>query len=267
MKSIRITDEEVKAILPSNIRETDVISEDAKKVLASILNYYKCLDIVRESGYLVCPNTALRNSAGIKYNNMIKAIQELIDYDLIEREAGKRWSSGEKHTASKYTIRWDNITKKLEKKSFEDLFSDFLKPPKTLMGTIDIDTDIEIDTEIDYDADSDAAIATASANDFNLDNNYIITEINTMEEPLKTEPTNLKELSDYIRTKAVNTSKDCKTIRELEEVKNLLAQELEDKYSNIPSYRNCLYSLNNYFQRRVEDLMVPELVNKIEITA
>ena len=101
MKAIVITDERIDYILPQNIKESDVISENAKKVLATIMNYYLVLDKVKQQGYVHLSNQLLRQSVKIKQNDMMTAIQELIDYDLIEREVGKIWTEGQPHMASK----------------------------------------------------------------------------------------------------------------------------------------------------------------------
>lgn len=154
MKAIVLTEDRMYDILPQNIKETDVISVNAKRVLASIMNYYLVLDKVKAQGYVNLSNQLLRNSAHIKQNDMMTAIQELIEYDLIEREVGKVWAEGQQHIASKYTVLWNNLQKPLKKKTFEDLFSQFLKSSETPMGTIVSDTvsvsvlDSEIDSEI-----------------------------------------------------------------------------------------------------------------------
>lgn len=149
MKAIVITDERIDYILPQNIKESDVISENAKKVLATIMNYYLVLDKVKQQGYVHLSNQLLRQSVKIKQNDMMTAIQELIDYDLIEREVGKIWTEGQPHMASKYTVKWNNLQKPLKKKTFEELFQDFLKPSETPMGTIVLDSVSVLGTVLD----------------------------------------------------------------------------------------------------------------------
>ena len=170
MKPIMITEERMNYILPQNIKDTDVISTNAKKVLATIMNYHLVLDKVKTQGYVNLSNQLLRQSSRIKQNDMMSAIQELTDYNLIEREVGKVWTEGQPHIASKYTVIWNNLQQPLKKKSFEDLFSQFLKPSGTPMGTIVLDTvsvsvlDTEIveDSEIESETDSDTDTATDS---------------------------------------------------------------------------------------------------------
>ena len=251
--------------MPETVRDSKVLSDNAKKVLAGLLYSY-AVSKAKATGVLYLSNAMLRNAVEMKTACMLGALRELEMYNLIERKTGRSRTEGQRSMASEYIIHFDALREPVKELSFDDIFGE-AKPSETPMGTA---TTIAITTTTSTTTTIPTSTTTSMSTSIpttEIVYNNIIKEENTMEEPLKTEPTNLKELSDYIRTKAVNTSKDCKTIRELEEVKNLLVQELEDKYSNIPSYRNCLYSLNNYFQRRVEDLMVPELVNKIEITA
>ena len=158
MKPIVITEERMNYILPQNIKDTDVISTNAKKVLATIMNYHLVLDKVKTQGYVNLSNQLLRQSSRIKQNDMMSAIQELTDYNLIEREVGKVWTEGQPHIASKYTVIWNNLQQPLKKKSFEDLFSQFLKPSGTPMGTIVLDTvSVSVlDTEIVEDLETDS---------------------------------------------------------------------------------------------------------------
>ena len=161
MKAIRITDERMAEVLPSEIKNTDVLSDNAKKTLATIMNYFVILDIAKSSKYLVCPNSVLREAVGIRNNDLINAVQELIECDLIERQVGHKRVEGEKAMASTYVVKWSNLVKPIKKKNtFEELFSEFLKSSETPLGTTDIDTDIDtvivsdIDTNVDIESDT-----------------------------------------------------------------------------------------------------------------
>lgn len=127
MKAIKITKERIGEILPVNIKESDVITENAKKTLATIMNYYYTLEVVRENKCLMISTDTLRAAVGIKKASMLEALQELIEHDLIIREVGKKWKSGEKPVASTYIVKWENLTKELKKKTPEDLISAFLQ--------------------------------------------------------------------------------------------------------------------------------------------
>ena len=148
MKAIKITEERQNEILPQNIKETDVLSDNAKKTLATIMNYYLLLEEVKANGYVFLNNDTLRQSVGIKKNYVLPAVQELIESGLIERQVGKRRTEGEKATASVYKVIWENLTKPIKKKNtFEELFSEFLKSSGNPLGTTVTDTVSVTDTE------------------------------------------------------------------------------------------------------------------------
>lgn len=175
MKAIRITEERQNEILPQNIKETDVLSDNAKKTLATIMNYFVVLDIAKTSGYLVCPNTVLREAVGIRNNELLNAVQELIECDLIERQVGHKRVEGEKAMASIYVVKWSNLTKPIKKKNtFEELFSEFLKSSGNPLGTTDIDTVSEVvsDTVTDIDTVSEVEVDTES--EFDVDTELVI---------------------------------------------------------------------------------------------
>lgn len=156
MKAIRLTDERMAEVLPSEIKNTDVLSNNAKKTLATIMNYFAILDIAKSSKYLVCPNSVLREAVGIRKNDLINAVQELIECDLIERQVGHKRVEGEKAMASIYVVKWPNLVKPIKKKNtFEELFSEFLKSSETPLGTTDTDTDTVSDTDIDTEVEDD----------------------------------------------------------------------------------------------------------------
>lgn len=167
MKPIVLTEERMNEILPQNIKDTDVISANAKKVLAAIMNYFLSLDKVKEQGSVHLSNTLLRQSARIKQNYLLGAIQELKEHDLIKREVGSIWKEGEQHTASIYYVMWNNLVKPLKKKTFEDLFSQFLKSSETSMGTTVSDTVTVSDLETVADAVvvEDKVLETVEVND------------------------------------------------------------------------------------------------------
>lgn len=154
MKTIVLTEERLRQVLPDNILESEIISNDGKKVLAALINYYFVLDKVVENGYLFITNDDLRNTIQIRKSNMLLAINELIEFGLIERQVGQSRRKGEKATASRYIVLFENLDKPLKKKSYNDLYSSFLNKQKSLkkpLGTVDIDVDVDKEIDIDLD--------------------------------------------------------------------------------------------------------------------
>lgn len=139
MEAIKITTERMNQVLPKEIIETDALSDNAKKVLAVIINYHFVHEKVKNAGFLAINNTTLQKSVEIKMAKLKDAISELIECSLIKREAGKTWKHGEKHIASTYTVYWDNLKNEIKKPTFDDLFKAFndnLKSSETPMGSI-----------------------------------------------------------------------------------------------------------------------------------
>ena len=141
MKAIKINTKMMEELLPNNIKDSDVLSTDAKKVLTVILAYFNAKPIVMESDYLACPNVTLRESAGIKANNLLPAIDELIFCNLITRTAGEPKNGYGKGIASIYRIMWDNLFKPVVKENpLERILRLHGKAAETSMGTVTITT-------------------------------------------------------------------------------------------------------------------------------
>ena len=122
---VQISKERVEELLPQNIKESDVISSNAKKVLTYLLNQWLVNKKARESGYVVASNYEL--SVGCKINGgaVMTAVQELIEHNLVLRKAGIKRTQGQTPQASEYTILFHNLRKPLVKNNFETLFGEF----------------------------------------------------------------------------------------------------------------------------------------------
>ena len=90
MEIIKITQERMDQILTPTVKDSD-LSKNAKRVLATIINYHLVNDKVRISGFLAINNENLRQSAGIGKEYLRAAVQELIECKLIERKVGQKW--------------------------------------------------------------------------------------------------------------------------------------------------------------------------------
>ena len=152
---MKITKERVEQILPQNIKETTLLSDNAKNVLAMMMHSLLVAKGAQDSGVLVISNNRLRALLEMNRDYMLNAIRELEEYELVTRIVGKTRIEGEPSTASEYHFNWDNIyNKPLKKKTSEELFSKFFKPSGTPSGTA-ITTTITTSTT--------TAIATSSA--------------------------------------------------------------------------------------------------------
>lgn len=122
MELITLTKKRVDQILPDNIKNSDVMSNNAKKTLAAILNYFVSMDKAKENGYVYLSNETIRKTIKIGKSQMLNAIQELCEFNLIKRERGEVWTKGKQKTASKYFV----YTKKLYEPLVKPCASDIL---------------------------------------------------------------------------------------------------------------------------------------------
>lgn len=172
MKAIKITDERIEQILPVNIKESDVITKNAKKTLATIMNYFYTLNVVRENRCLMISTDTLRAAVGIKKASMLNALQELIEHDLIIREIGKKWKNGERPVSSKYYVCWENLTKELKKNTAEDMISAFLQVPDNQVGNYSISNSISISESISKSDSASYSNSISRSNSISGSNTY-----------------------------------------------------------------------------------------------
>ena len=239
MKPITITEERMNEILPQNIKDTDVITPNAKKVLAVIMNYFLTLDKVKEQGYVFLSNNTLRESARIKKEDMMEAIQELKEHNLIKRKVGKTWIEGEEKTASIYYVIWDNLLKPLKKNGFEDLFSSFLKSSGTPMGTTVIVSD------------------TVSVKDSDLVEDLELVEVLEKEKDLVEVEDEEKVKETVTASTKDSISKECNTLN-----KNKQYQTLCEPLEEIPSnddfdYTSMNRELLNEYETIESNILIP----------
>ena len=147
MKTIFVTKERAEQVLPQQIKESSELSNNAKKVLATLIHFHFVLDKAIENKCVYLTNTDLRRAVGIQHNAMLTAITELCEYNLIIRKVGVSREKGQKATASKYIIQWKNLLKPLKRKSYFELYNDYLNNAETLTGTAETETEIEIEEE------------------------------------------------------------------------------------------------------------------------
>lgn len=234
---MKITKERVEQILPQNIKETTLLSDNAKNVLAMMMHSLLVAKGAQDSGVLVISNNRLRALLEMNRDYMLNAIRELEEYELVTRIVGKTRTEGEPSTASEYHFNWDNIyNKPLKKKTSEELFSKFFKSSGTPSGTA-ITTTITTSTT--------TAIATSSA----IASTNTIINSNTMTNSNKNS-IEKKELTIETFQKEVEPLLECKyeddlINKKLDIIKNLNTKRLEigeNMYNRCLSYLNRKYS-------------------------
>ena len=236
---MKITKERVEQILPQNIKETALLSNNAKNVLAMMMHSLLVAKGAQDSGVLVISNNRLRALLEMNRDYMLNAIRELEEYELITRIVGKTRTEGEPSTASEYHFNWDNIyNKPLKKKTSEELFSKFFKPSGTPSGTA-ITTTITTTT----------AIATSSA----IASTNTIINSNTMTNSNKNS-IEKKEFTIETFQKEVEPLLECKYEDELINKKLDIIKSLNSKEYEIGKtmYNRCLLYLNRKYNEMCE---------------
>lgn len=143
---IYITNERMNGVLPENIKETKELTPAAKKVLAYLLNNFYSFSMVDENGYFYRTNNEMRKDLGIGMGNMLEAIQELIDTNLIMRKVGETLPTGER-LASRYYIQWDNLEKPVVKPTASDMIRKYLSKKKdntNAKQTVNVHVNVEV---------------------------------------------------------------------------------------------------------------------------
>lgn len=131
-----ISQERIEQVLPPAILSSEVISDNAKKVLGCLLHSYAIIQEARTNDLLVMPSERLRKISGMRKQDVINAIRELEENEMIIRKRGLRRIKGQDATASEYKFNWARIKNPPEKKKdFFDLFAKELESSGIPLGT------------------------------------------------------------------------------------------------------------------------------------
>lgn len=149
--------------LPSNIKETDVLRYEAKKVLAALLELLLHSD-ARNTGVIYCGNKLLRKLSGVGADNLIPALNQLEDYELITRIKGSaRINQKVKGQASEYMINFKKLKEPIVKKTFDDLFSQFCEKAESSETPISTTITTTITTSTTTPITTSTATSTSTA--------------------------------------------------------------------------------------------------------
>ena len=220
--------------MPETVKNSKVLSDNAKKVLAGLLYSYAVSKPAKVTGVLCISNSMLRKAVGMKNENMLSALRELEMYNLIERNAGMARIDGQKSIASEYIIHFDALKKPIEELSFDDIFGD-PKSSETPMGTaITITNTITTSNTISNSISntiSNTKTDTKSNTGTTIEaNTTSTTEYTNSDKNLK-----LEEINLYIKNRLKNIKRKYlseEDVPELDEEEKELMEYLE-RYSNI----------------------------------
>lgn len=223
--------EEMMDRLPSNVKDSDVLRLESKKILAALLELLLHSE-AKKSGIIYVGNSMLRKLSGVGSNNLLSGIQQLEDYELVTRIKGSvRKIQTEKGQASEYRINFKKLKEPIVEKTFDDLFSQFCEESQSLEKPIST----TITTTI-----------TTSTTTANTTTNTTSTKTSTII-PTKTENTfNIKDFMQMVDESLVGESEDELLSRRID-----LSTELSKKRTEIGenTYKRC----NNYLNRKYEE--------------
>lgn len=225
--------EEMMDRLPSNIKDTDVLREESKKVLAALLELLLHSQ-AKQTKVIFVSNSMLRRLSGINSNMILPSVNQLIDYDLISRKCGKPRKEGKKSEASEYTINIKKLKEPLVEKTFDDLFGEFLDDSESL--------ETPINTAITTTITTTTAIATAIASTNTTTNS--ITTSNSTKTTIED-----KELTMETFQKLCETLLECRTEEELINTKLDLCNTLRKHKLEKSLFNRC----SMYLDRKVEE--------------
>lgn len=122
------TTNSIEALLPKEFMKNTDIPTKAKTIMVALISLL--LDTkAMDTGVIFASNAKLRQMTQLGTDSLRDGLRWLQLYGLIERTAGKTWKAGETKQASTYTVNFERLTQPLQMKTFEDVFSKFMKKP------------------------------------------------------------------------------------------------------------------------------------------
>ena len=232
--------EEMMDRLPSNVKDSDVLRLESKKILAALLELLLHSE-AKNSGIIYVGNGMLRRLSGVGSSNLLSGIQQLEDYELITRVKGSvRKVQTEKGQASEYRINFKKLKEPIVEKTFDDLFSQFCEESQSLEKPISTTITTTITT------------STTTANTTTTSNtNTSSTSIETSNENTTSNSNYFEEFTEDVNKRLVGENEN-----ELLEKRVELSNNLSRKRIEIGSslYQRCTSYLNRKYEEAVASI-------------
>lgn len=228
--------------------EINGMSVTSKKVLAQAI-IYSGMKGKLEKGMFFRSNKDYANDCGIETSSLRWSLGILDKKGYLKREEiGDR-----KNGASIYRLRADLLAlNPLAEESSAPIYNNSYNILNNSYNIINISDNILNNSDNIMNNEEKILDKT--------DNNIKIDSIEIMKKEEETEkPRNLKELGDFFKNKVISKAKECGTSEELFKLKDEITEELEE-YQYISSYKNCLYSIYDYLNRKIEDFQIKEIL-------
>lgn len=205
--------------LPSNVKDSEVLRIESKKILAALLELLLHSE-AKNSGIIYVGNGKLRRLSGVGSDNLLSGIQQLEDYELVTRIKGSvRKVQTEKGQASEYRINFKKLKEPIVEKSFDDLFSEFLEDEESLEKPISttITTTTTITTSNTTTTSNTITTSNTTSNSTATETSNGITCINPLEEKdnLIDKSTNSSNIvTDYVNKQLEGKTTYCELVKQ-----------------------------------------------------
>lgn len=232
--------EEMMDRLPSNVKESDVLRLESKKILAALLELLLHSE-AKQSGVIYVGNGMLRKLSGVGSSNLLSGIGQLIDYELITRVKGSvRKVQTEKGQASEYRINFKKLKEPIVEKTFDDLFSQFCEEPQSL--------EKPISTTITTTITTSTKTTTSTSN---TTSNTISTSIETSNENTTSNSNYFEEFTEDVNKRLVGEDED-ELLAKRVELSNKLSSKRVELGSRL--YQRCTTYLNRKYKEAVASM-------------
>ncbi len=251
-------EEKMKMCFNDELIENKILTEDEKKVLASLMYSYMICKQAKDN-IIIRAMSDLRRDIKISNNKMYDAIRNLESlYHMIERTAGESRGKEKSSIASKFKLNFDAILHP-PKEPVKFDFSKLLKSSETSIDTVDIDTNINTDIDTNTDIDNDINTSTDINNNIELeiDNNVVFeNEINSEKDDYSI------ELDNFFIDNGIQTYDDIQVKSQLNEMIYSIKQ-IDDTKQLLPTI-DTIYNFITEHKDKFKSWKVFDLKTKIQ---
>ena len=233
--------EEMMDRLPSNVKDSDVLRLESKKILAALLELLLHSE-AKNSGIIYVGNGMLRRLSGVGSSNLLSGIQQLEDYELVTRVKGSvRKVQTEKGQASEYRINFKKLKEPIVEKTFDDLFSQFCEEAQSL--------EKPISTTITTTITTSNTTTTSTTNSTSIESTNTSSNTTSIEMPTTNNNNYFNEFTQIVNRALVGKNED-----ELIQRKVEISKELESKRMQLGS--SMINRCRSYLNRKYEQATV-----------
>ena len=250
--------EKMKICFNDELMENKILTENEKKVLASLMYSYQICKQAKDN-IIIRAMSDLRKDIKISNNDMYDAIRNLESlYHMVERTAGESRGKEKSSIASQFKLNFEAILNP-PKEPVKFDFSKMKKSSETSINTVDIDTDLDTDIDIITDIDKDNNTSTNINNniDIEIDKSVVFeNEINSEKDDYSI------ELDNYLVRNTIQTYDDIQVKSQLNEMIYNIKQ-IDDTKQLLPTI-DAIYHFITEHKDKFKSWRVFDLKTKIQ---